>query len=110
MEIPKVIHYCWFGRGEMPDKEKMCIKTWKKYFPKYELRLWNEDNFDYKQCSFAKQAYENKKYAFVSDYARAKLLYEYGGVYLDTDVQVLKPFPVSVAENGFMGFERRACL
>lgn len=81
MEIPKVIHYCWFGRGEMPDKEKMCIKTWKKYFPKYELRLWNEDNFDYKQCSFAKQAYENKKYAFVSDYARAKLLYDYGGVF-----------------------------
>ncbi|MCI8955862.1 MAG: glycosyl transferase [Eubacterium sp.] len=110
MEMPKVIHYCWFGRGEMPDKEKMCIKTWKKYFPEYELRLWNEDNFDYKQCSFAKQAYENKKYAFVSDYARAKVLYEYGGIYLDTDVQVLKPFPVSVAESGFMGFERRAFL
>lgn len=110
MMIPKIIHYCWFGRGEMPDKEKMCIETWKRNFPDYELRLWSEDNFNYKQCLFAKQAYENKKYAFVSDYVRAKVLYEYGGIYLDTDVQVLKPFPECAAENGFMGFERRAFL
>lgn len=110
MTVPKVIHYCWFGRKEMPDKEKACIETWKKFFPDYEFQLWNEDNFDYTQCAFASQAYEMKQYAFVSDYARAKILYEYGGMYLDTDVKILKRFPNITAENGFMGFERRAFL
>lgn len=110
MAIPKIIHYCWFGKGEMPEKEKSCVDTWKDFFPHYELKLWNEDNFDYNSCRFAKQAYENKKYAFVSDYARAKVLYEYGGLYMDTDVKVLKSFPETTAENGFMGFERRAFL
>ena len=110
MSVPKVIHYCWFGNGEMPEKEKKCIDTWKSFFPDYEFKLWNEDNFDYNKCAFARQAYEKKKYAFVSDYARAKVLYEYGGIYLDTDVKVLKEFPESNAENGFMGFERRAFL
>lgn len=90
MMVPKVIHYCWFGRKEMPEKEKACIETWKTFFPEYELKLWNEYNFDYEQCSFASQAYEKKNYAFVSDYARAKILYEHGGLYLDTDVKVLK--------------------
>lgn len=110
MAIPKVIHYCWFGRGEMPEKEQSCVNTWREFFPDYELKLWTEDNFDYKDCVFARQAYDAKKYAFVSDYARAKLLYEYGGLYMDTDVKVLKNFPESTAENGFMGFERRAFL
>lgn len=110
MAVPKIIHYCWFGAGEMPEKEKTCIGTWRKFFPDYEFRLWTEENFDYKNCGFAKQAYEAGKYAFVSDYARAKVLYEYGGIYMDTDVKVLKKFPEYTAENGFMGFERRAFL
>jgi hypothetical protein len=94
----------------MPEKEKTCVATWKEFFPDYEFKLWNEENFDYAQCDFAKQAYEHKKYAFVSDYARAKILYEYGGLYMDTDVKVLKTFPQSTAPKGFMGFERRAFL
>lgn len=110
MSLPKIIHYCWFGRGEMPEKEKSCVAMWKEFFPDYEFKLWNEDNFDYSSCAFAKQAYDNKKYAFVSDYVRAKVLYEYGGIYMDTDVKILKSFPESTAENGFMGFERRAFL
>lgn len=110
MSIPRVIHYCWFGNGEIPEKEKNCIETWKKFFPDYEIKLWNEENFDFGSCNFAKQAYENKKYAFVSDYARAKILYEHGGLYLDTDVKVLKNFPKSIGENGVMGFERKAFL
>ena len=76
MGIRKVIHYCWFGDGEIPQKEKSCIESWKTYFLDYEFQLWNEENFNYQDCNFAKQAYENKKYAFVSDYARAKILYE----------------------------------
>lgn len=110
MNIPRVIHYCWFGRGEIPEKEKKCIETWKQFFADYEFKLWNEDNFDVGACNFSKQAYENKKYAFVSDYARAKILYEHGGTYLDTDVKILKEFPESNAVNGYMGFERKAFL
>jgi hypothetical protein len=110
MSLPKIIHYCWFGGGEMPEKEKNCVETWKEKFPDYELKLWNEENFEYEQCAFAKQAYEQKKYAFVSDYVRAKVLYEYGGLYLDTDVKILKQFPKSKGKKGFMGFERKAFL
>lgn len=110
MAVPKIIHYCWFGGKEMPEKEKSCVETWKEFFADYELKLWTEENFDYQQCNFAREAYENKKYAFVSDYARAKLLYEYGGLYMDTDVKVMKDFPKTDAQKGFMGFERRAFL
>lgn len=111
MMIPKIIHYCWFGKGLIPDKEKNCIETWGNYFPDYEFKLWNEDNFDYQSCPFAKQAYENKKYAFVSDYARAKVLYEYGGIYLDTDVKILKPFDdLFKNAEGVVGFERKAFI
>lgn len=111
MAIKKIIHYCWFGQGKMPQKEVECIESWRKYFPDYELKLWNEDNFDYQSCRFAKQAYENKKYAFVSDYARAKVLYEEGGLYLDTDVKVLRDFR-DLLENVecVAGFERRAFI
>lgn len=110
MSIPKIIHYCWFGGGDMPEKEKKCVATWQQFFSDYEFKLWNEENFTYTDCAFAKQAYDKKKFAFVSDYARAKVLYEYGGIYLDTDVKVLKQFPKSTASNGFMGFERRAFI
>lgn len=108
--IPHIIHYCWFGDIEMPEKEKQCVESWKKFFPGYKFLLWNEKNFNYTLCTFARQAYENKKYAFVSDYVRAKVLYEYGGIYLDADVKVIKEFPSTSAPNGFMGFERRAFL
>ncbi len=109
-EIPKIIHYCWFGKKEIPRKEAECIASWKKFFPDYELRLWNEDNIGLEQCAYAKQAYEQGLFAFVSDYVRAKVLYEYGGIYLDADVKVLKEFPKIYVEAGFLGFERRAFL
>ena len=108
--LPKKIHYCWFGRGEIPEKEKNCIATWKKFFPDYELCLWNEDNFDYQDCSYAKQAYEAEKYAFVSDYARAKILYEQGGLYLDTDMKIIRPFPQCDNYNGYIAFDRKSYL
>lgn len=88
--IPKVINYCWFGRNELPDDAKKCIETWKKYCPDYEIKEWNESNFDIDSCKFVRQAYDNKAWAFVSDYARLKVVYENGGIYLDTDVELLK--------------------
>ena len=105
--IPKIIHYCWFGEGPMPEKEQKCIETWKKFFPDYRFIKWDENNFDFKSCKFAMQAYDSKKYAFVSDYVRAKVLFKYGGLYLDTDVEVIKPFPKILDGKGFVGFERR---
>lgn len=111
MAIKKIIHYCWFGHSEMPQREKECVESWKKLLPDYELKLWNEENFDYQSCRFAKQAYDNKKYAFVSDYARAKILYEYGGLYLDTDVRVLKDFQdILDRVDAIAGFERKAFI
>lgn len=111
MGIPKIIHYCWFGKKSIPDKEQSCVATWKTYFPEYEFKFWYDENFDYGACLFARQAYENKKYAFVSDYARAKVLYEYGGLYLDTDVKVLKSFTdLMERSTGIAGFERKAFI
>ncbi|MBQ2642669.1 MAG: glycosyl transferase [Eubacterium sp.] len=107
MSIPKIIHYCWFGQGPIPKKEQNCIDTWQKHFPDYEIKRWDESNFDFESCKFAKQAYDAKKYAFVSDYARAKILFEHGGLYMDTDVEVLKDFPQTDEPNGYVGFERR---
>lgn len=88
--IPKVIHYCWFGHNKLPSDTKKCIETWKKFCPDYEIKEWNESNFDIDSCKFVRQAYDNKEWAFVSDYARLKILYDNGGVYLDTDVELLK--------------------
>lgn len=106
MAIPKIIHYCWFGKKEMPPKEKECVAGWKKFYPDYEFKIWNDDNFDYNKCIYARQAYERGYYAFVSDYARAKVLHEYGGIYLDTDVKIIKKLP-DVQGKGFLGFERK---
>ena len=81
----KYIHYCWFGGNKLPRKLKKYMKTWKKYLPDYEIVEWNESNFDVNFCEFVKDAYENKKWAFVSDVARLYALYNYGGIYFDTD-------------------------
>lgn len=89
--IPKIIHYCWFGRGGYPESVIKCIESWKKYCPDYEIIEWNEDNFDVNYNDFTKEAYEAKRYAFVSDVARLYALTQYGGVYVDTDVEIIRP-------------------
>ena len=86
IKIPKTIHYCWFGRNPLPSLAIKCIASWKKYLPDYEIKEWNEDNFDVNVIPYTREAYAAKKYAFVSDYARFKILYEEGGLYFDTDV------------------------
>lgn len=103
--IPKVIHYCWFGRNPLPESAKKCIDSWRKYLPDYEIKEWNEDNFDVNSIPYTKDAYEAKKYAFVSDYARFWVLYNYGGLYFDTDVEVIKPIDDIVERGAFMGVE-----
>lgn len=103
--IPRTIHYCWFGRGEMPQSAKDCVASWHRYMPDWEYKLWNEDNFDVTQIPYAKEAYEAKKYAFVSDYVRLWALCNEGGVYLDTDVEVFKPFDDLLDQSAFAGFE-----
>ncbi len=105
MSIPKVIHYCWFGHGEMPKLAQKCIKSWKEKCPDYEIICWNEENFDLTQNLYMRQAYEAGKWAFVSDYARLKIVYDHGGIYLDTDVELLKPLDGLLDGGGFMGFE-----
>lgn len=103
--IPKTIHYCWFGRNPLPESAQKCITSWRKYLPDYEIKEWNEDNFDVNIIPYTKEAYEAKKYAFVSDYARFWILYKYGGLYFDTDVEVIKPMDDIIARGAFMGCE-----
>lgn len=103
--IPKVIHYCWFGGKPLPDLEVKCIESWKKFCPDYEIKEWNENNFDLTCCNYVKEAYQAKKWAFVSDYARFKILYEYGGLYFDTDVELIRPINDIVERGAFMGCE-----
>jgi len=103
--IPKVIHYCWFGGNPLPPLAKKCIASWKKYAPDYEIIQWNEDNFDINCCIYTRQAYAEKKYAFVSDYTRFLVLYQCGGIYFDTDVELLQPPDLLVKDGPFMGQE-----
>lgn len=103
--IPKVIHYCWFGRNPLPSMAIKCIESWKKYFPDYKIIEWNENNFDININSYTKEAYQEKKYAFVSDYARLWIIYNYGGVYFDTDVEVINPMNDIIEKGPFMGCE-----
>lgn len=103
--IPKVIHYCWFGRGKMPKLAEICIESWRKYLPDYELRLWNEDTFDVNSNLFTKQAYQSRKFAFVTDYVRLHALYHQGGIYMDTDVEVVKNMDYFLQFPAFSGFE-----
>ena len=108
MSIPNVIHYCWFGRNPLPSSAIKCINSWKKYFPDYDIKEWNEDNFDVNIIPYTKEAYEEKKYAFVSDYARYYILHKEGGLYFDTDVEVIKPLDDIIARGAFMGIEVEA--
>lgn len=103
--IPKIIHYCWFGGNPFSDLEKKCIASWKEKMPDYEIVEWNETNFDVQYCNYVKEAYEAKKWAFVSDYARFKILYENGGIYLDTDVELLEPLTDIINRGNYMGCE-----
>lgn len=103
--IPKKIHYCWFGRAEIPKSFQCNIESWKRYNPEYEIIQWNEDNYDISKNKYMKQAYENKKWGFVPDYARLDIVNTYGGIYLDTDVEVLKSFDDLLGYEFFCGFE-----
>lgn len=105
-EIPKVIHYCWFGGNPLPESAVRCIESWRRYFPDWEIKEWNESNFDVHAVPYISEAYDAKKYAFVSDYARFKILYEEGGLYFDTDVEVIAPMDDIVARGSFMGCEK----
>lgn len=103
--MEKKIHYCWFGGNAIPQSAQKCIDSWKKYFPQYEICLWNESNFDIECNDYVKEAYEAKKWAFVSDYARFWILYNYGGLYFDTDVEVVSDFEDILVRGNFMGCE-----
>lgn len=104
--IPKIIHYCWFGRSSKPDLAEKCIMSWEKYCPDYEMIEWNEDNFDISSAPlYVRQAYEAKKWAFVTDYVRLWAMVNYGGIYMDTDVEVVKSLDGFLGHRAFSGFE-----
>ena len=105
--IPKKIHYCWFGGKPLPKSALKCIESWHKYLPDYEIVRWDESNFDVNSIPYTAEAYKAKKYAFVSDYARFYILYHEGGIYFDTDVEVIRPFDDIIAKGPFMGCEHR---
>lgn len=103
--IPKVIHYCWFGQGEKPKLAKKCIDSWRKYCPDYKIIEWNEDNFDVYENEYTTYCFENKKWAFLSDYVRLRVINDNGGIYFDTDVEVIRPFDELLVYDAFFGFE-----
>lgn len=110
MNIPKIIHYCWFGPKSIPENEVAYIEGWKQKLPDYEFMLWTEENFDINSIPYVKQAYEAKKYAFVADYVRLHALNRYGGIYLDTDVELIKDFNPFLKDVAFLGFENRTMV
>ena len=103
--MKKYIHYCWFGTKPFPKLGKKCLASWKKYLPDFEIIKWSEENVDLNECPFIKEAYENGKWAFVSDYVRTKVLKEYGGIYFDTDMEVLKYIDELLKNDTFLGIE-----
>lgn len=105
--IPKKIHYCWFGKSEMPKLAKYCINTWRKYCPDYEIHEWNESNIDLHMYVYMEEAFYAKKYAFVSDVVRLYVLYNFGGIYMDTDVELLHSLDNLLFQHGFTGFETK---
>ncbi len=109
--IPKILHYCWFGKGQIPELVVKCIESWKNHLSNYEMHLWNEDNFDIASApQYVQEAYAAKKYAFVSDYVRLWALEQEGGVYLDTDVEVLRSFDPLLDDTAFIGLEESLAL
>lgn len=103
--IPKIIHYCWFGGKPLPPLAEKCIASWRKFLPDYEIKRWDESNFGVKIIPYTAEAYAAGKYAFVSDYARFWILYKYGGIYFDTDVEVIRPMNDIIERGAFMGME-----
>lgn len=103
--IPKVIHYCWFGGKPLTEDAKKCIASWKKYCPGYKIIRWDEKNFDLHSNTYAREAYDSKRWAFVTDYARLYIMYHYGGIYMDTDVELIKPLDGFLVHDAFSGFE-----
>ena len=103
--IPKIIHYCWFGGNPLPKLAEKCIASWRKYCPDYEIKLWNEENIDLTSVAYMKEAYEAKAWGFVPDVARLQIIYENGGIYLDTDVEIIKPLDTLLDNSAFVGLE-----
>ena len=103
--IPKKIHYCWFGGNPIPDKYKRCIESWHKFCPDYEIIEWNESNYDVSKCKYMEDAYQAKIWGFVPDYARIDIVYQNGGIYLDTDVELVRNLDDLLYQKGFAGFE-----
>lgn len=108
MLVPRKIHFCWFGKSKLPSLAEKCIRSWRKFLPGYEIQIWNEENFDVNISNYTREAYGMKKYAFVSDYARFWILYYYGGVYFDTDVEIIKPIDDVLARGPYLGCETDA--
>lgn len=105
MLIPKVIHFCWFGKNELNEKHKRCMDSWKKYCSDYDIVRWDESNYDISKNSFMLEAYNSKKWAYVSDYARLDIINTYGGIYLDIDVEIVKSFDELLYQNAFCGYQ-----
>lgn len=103
--IPKIIHYCWFGGKPKPDGVLKCIESWRRCCPDYEIREWNEGNFNVSSLTYTSEAYNSGKWAFVSDVARLHALINHGGIYLDTDVELIRSFDHILDNNAFVGFE-----
>lgn len=103
--IPKTIHYCWFGGNPLPKSAQKCVASWKKYCSDYEIKRWDESNFDININTYVREAYESKKFAFVTDYVRLYAMYTYGGIYMDTDVEVVASLDRFLKHRAFSGFE-----
>lgn len=106
--IPKTIHYCWFGGKEIPSQYRKYMESWSKFMPGYEIKRWDESNFDVHCIPYCSEAYSAGRMAFVSDYARLRILYEHGGVYFDTDVELIRPLDDIISKGSFMGFEKNS--
>lgn len=104
--IPKKIHYCWFGGNPLPELAVKCIESWRKYCPNYEIIEWNESNYDVTKNDYMRQAYESKRWGFVPDYARLDIIYNHGGIYLDTDVEIIRPIDELLNLEAFAGVEQ----
>lgn len=106
MPIPKVISYCWFGDNPLPERAKKCIESWKKFCPDYEIIQWNEENYDVNKIPYIRDANKEKKWAFVSDYARLDIIYEHGGIYLDTDVELVRSLDALLDCSAFLSIDK----